>query len=81
MPWLHCTQAPTPSHVTPPLWLQGVSAGSGVEEAVPLAQAPEAHSFVDVGMSVSSAMVAVPPTPSQTASWQSPGVCSAAGRG
>lgn len=69
------TQAPLASQ-TPPG--HEVPACTGGLLGTPLVQTPVVQS-VEAGLSVLSICVMVPPFPSQTTTWQSPGVCDASG--
>jgi hypothetical protein len=71
----HATQVPAPSQTLPPFWVHAVPAGLAGCDGVPPVQASVVHWLPSsAGRSVSSATVVVPPCPSQTVCWQSPGV-------
>jgi hypothetical protein len=65
-------QLPLPSQTS--AFPQAVPWGLGVVRGAPIEQVPAAQS-APAGRSVSSAMEWVPPAPSHTTFWQSPGVC------
>jgi hypothetical protein len=71
----HCTQRPLPLQYDPPLDVHGVPALSGGKTGFPAEQAPVVQSLEGVGTSLSSTYDVVPPWPSHTTTWQSPGVC------
>jgi hypothetical protein len=70
----HCTQLPAPSQTVPPLETHGVSAAFGIWIGTLAVHAPVVQSLVAAGTSVVSVTVVVPPMPSQTICWQSPGI-------
>ncbi len=72
----HDTHAPAPSHIEPPFSAQTSPAASGSCEGTPATHRSSVHASSSSGRSVSSARLAVPPSPSHTTSWQSPAVCS-----
>src|SRR5262245_65204024 len=78
-PETHSTQTPVPSQSLPPPRTHGVPVAAGGFEGTPLEQRSAVHSLPSSGTSASSAESTSAPLPSQTRTWQSPGVCDASG--
>ena len=72
-------QVPVALQKRPEPWLQAVPAGALGFDGAPAVQTSCVHWLPSFGRSLLSAAVAIPPEPSHTLDWQSPGVCAAIG--